>query len=477
MLGAARDITKRKRAEAKTRSLSRAVEQCPVSILITDREGRIQYANPRFSEVTGYGSDEVTGREATFLDVGPEQVRGCLSAALAAGEEWSGELYSRRKNEEIFWESVAVSGIRDEAGRIGHYVIVKEDITERKRAEQELRRLKAELERENVQLREVIQTEQHRGGLLGESAGIRKVVQDIATVAHTRATVLILGETGTGKELVARAVHESSELRDKPLITVNCAALATSVIETELFGHEKGAFTGAVSRKKGRFELAAGSTIFLDEIGDLPLEVQAKLLRVLQSGEFERVGGAQKLKVDVRVIAATNRNLEQAISSGAFRADLYYRLNVFPIVVPPLRERRTDIPLLVEFFVAGFSRSLGKSLTAVNPRSLDLLMAYEWPGNVRELLHVVERAAIQAREGIIEVVDFMPASKGSDGGIDGSPKTVAKLQDVDRAHVSRVLLDSRWVIDGPHGAAQRLGLHPNTLRSRMKKLGIERPPN
>jgi transcriptional regulator with GAF, ATPase, and Fis domain len=300
---------------------------------------------------------------------------------------------------------------------------------------------------------------------------MRRVMDDIRTVAPTGAAVLIVGETGVGKELVARAIHQNSLLADQPLVTVNCAALASTLIESEFFGHERGAFTGAVSRKIGRFELADGGTIFLDEVGDLPLDLQAKLLRVLQNGEFERVGGTQTLRVNVRVISATNRHLQEAVQTGSFRADLYYRLSVFPIEVPALRTRRSDIPLLLRHFLNGLSRSLGKPLTSVTPRSLDALMAHDWPGNVRELLHVLERAAIRTRGTIVEIdglgmVSLEPRDR---------PVVSTKLYDVERTHILEVLRDSQWVIEGPRGAATKVGLHPNTLRYRMKKLGIERP--
>jgi transcriptional regulator with GAF, ATPase, and Fis domain len=289
-------------------------------------------------------------------------------------------------------------------------------------------------------------------------------------VAGTDSSVLITGETGTGKELIARAVHQRSTRAQKALIKVNCAALPVGLSESELFGHEKGAFTGAVSRHIGRFELADGGTILLDEIGDLSPEVQAKLLRVLQEREFERVGGTRSIKVDVRVIAATNRNLEEAVRQNRFRADLYYRLNVFPIHLPPIRERRDDIPLLARFFVNRYMIRMGKRIEKIAPEAMDRLVAYSWPGNIRELENIIERAVILCKGPTLHVEDELAPSPPS-AGEDQRPLT---LEDVERNHIVRILEQTRWVIEGHAGAAKILKIHPNTLRSRMQKLGIQR---
>jgi formate hydrogenlyase transcriptional activator len=338
-------------------------------------------------------------------------------------------------------------------------------------AYEEIASLKARLEQENIYLQEEIRTEHNFEEIVGQSAAIRKSLQAVEMVAPTDATVLICGETGTGKELIARAVHNLSLQKDKPLVKVNCAALAAGVIESELFGHEKGSFTGAFSRKIGRFELADGGTIFLDEIGDLPLELQAKLLRILQEGEFERVGGIHTIKVSVRVIAATNRDLTEAVKAGGFRSDLFYRLNVFPLTLPSLRERREDIPLLVDHFLSGFSRKLGKPLERLSKATMERLLRYDWPGNVRELLHVIERAAILARGSVVQVEEALELRLEAAADNPG----LGKLEEVERAHILRVLEETNWTIDGQRGAALILGLNSNTLRSRMQKLGIKKP--
>jgi formate hydrogenlyase transcriptional activator len=338
-------------------------------------------------------------------------------------------------------------------------------------AYEEIARLKARLEEENVYLREEALSGGGLEGIIGESRAIRRVKQAVTTVAETDATVLITGETGTGKELVARAIHEGSPRRGRTLVKVNCAALPASLIESELFGHEKGAFTGALARKLGRFELADRGTLFLDEVGDLPLELQAKLLRVLQEGEFERVGGVQTLKVNVRVVAATNQDLEKAVESGRFRADLYYRLNVFPIAVPPLRERREDIPVLARHLVIRNAARLGKRIDEVRKRDLEALVAYGWPGNVRELENVVERAVILTRGPALELGDCMPVAAPAPPRSCGMPT----LAEVEHVHIIEALQSTRGRVSGPRGAARLLGIKPTTLEARIRRLGIQKP--
>jgi transcriptional regulator with GAF, ATPase, and Fis domain len=288
--------------------------------------------------------------------------------------------------------------------------------------------------------------------------------------------VLLLGETGTGKGLIARKIHELSGRSKHPMITVNCAALPSTLIESELFGHEKGAFTGAIAQKTGRFELADGGTIFLDEIGELPLELQAKLLRVLQDQEFERVGSSQTRTVNVRIITATNRDLENLIKRGEFRADLYYRLGVFPIRAPSLRERRGDIPLLVWFFISELQPRLGKEISEVSAHAMDTLSAYDWPGNIRELRNIIERAMILSPGSTLQLDDWFPGHREfTDNSAQVSERAGETIEEVERKHIEKVLAECEWKIHGKGGAAERLGLKRTTLQSRMKKLGLERP--
>jgi DNA-binding NtrC family response regulator len=309
--------------------------------------------------------------------------------------------------------------------------------------------------------------------IVGDSPALRRVLEQIEQVAPADSTVLIQGETGTGKELVARAIHDRSPRRQRPLVKINCAALPRELVESEIFGHEKGAFTGATQQRRGRFEIADGGTLFLDEIGELPLEAQAKILRVLQEREFERVGGTQTLRVDVRIIAATNRDLKTQVAASKFRSDLYYRLNVFPIVVPPLRERREDIPRLVERFAVIAARKVGRPLSAIAPSFLERAKSYEWPGNIRELENVVERALLMSRDGTLEG-HHLSLEPSTPSEVASAPIGSTTLEDVERAHIRSVLDRSDWRIEGERGAAALLGLNPSTLRGRMRKLGIRK---
>ncbi|MGD8228483.1 MAG: sigma 54-interacting transcriptional regulator [Desulfobacteraceae bacterium] len=351
---------------------------------------------------------------------------------------------------------------------------LRKEIEDRKRAEKGLQRALAEIEqlrdrlqRENIYLRDEIKLEHNFEEIIGQSDALKYVLFKVEQVAPTDATALILGETGTGKELIARAIHNASSRRDRPLVKVNCATLPSNLIESELFGHEKGAFTGAQAKQIGRFELADGGTLFLDEIGDLPLDLQVKLLRVLQDGEFERLGSSRTIKSDVRVIAATNRNLREEVRKGRFREDLWYRLNVFPITVPPLRQRKEDIPLLVKSFVNKFSMKMGKKITTIEQKEAQALQDYSWPGNVRELENVIERAVIVSQGPTLSV----EVPKTSESTTYGKQT----LEEIEREHIIRILDAHGWRIEGKDGAAQILGLNPGTLRSRMKKLGIKRP--
>jgi formate hydrogenlyase transcriptional activator len=334
----------------------------------------------------------------------------------------------------------------------------------------EIEQLKNRLQAENVYLREEIELEHNFEEIIGNSPAIKALLRQVEQVAPTDSTVLILGETGTGKELLARAIHNLSARKARPLVKVNCGAIPANLVESELFGHEKGAFTGAGTKRIGRFELADGGTIFLDEVGELPVDVQVKLLRVLQEREFDRVGSQKPTKVDVRVIAATNRNLHEAVKAGSFRADLLYRLNVFPVELPPLRARSSDIPLLVRFFANKFSKKFGKRLEDISQHAMDRLCQYSWPGNVRELENVIERAAILSQGSRLQIDETLLRSSPIT-----EPTISGTLEEVERTHMIRVLQEVEWVIEGNGGAARRLGLHPNTLRSRMQKLGIKKP--
>ena len=350
---------------------------------------------------------------------------------------------------------------------------------------EEIALLKARLEKENVYLQEEIRTEHNFEEIVGDSPPLLALLRRVDQVAPTDSTVLIYGETGTGKELIARAIHDRSNRKNRPLVKVNCSAISAGLVESELFGHVKGAFTGAFERRIGRFELADGGTIFLDEVGELPLETQVKLLRVLQEREFEPVGSNRSVSVDVRIICATNRNLEESIRNATFRSDLYYRLNVFPLEVPPLRERLSDIDQLATFFVSRYARNLGKKITGISHATRQKLLSYSWPGNVRELQNIIERALILSTGPTLElesdltnvstsrvVSNFPPEVPEIVPYVDQSaPKT---LQEVERAHIVAVLQQTHGVIEGLNGAARTLGVHPNTLRHRMEKLGIKR---
>src|SRR5436309_12520108 len=361
---------------------------------------------------------------------------------------------------------------------------------ENMKAYEEIAALKARLEREHVYLREEIQREHNFVEMVGSSTALLAVLRDLDKVAPTDSTVRVSGETGTGTDLLARAIHNGSARKGRSLVKVNCSAISAGLVESELFGHVKGACTGALERRSGRFELADSGTIFLDEVGALPLGAQVKLLRVLQEQEFEPVGSSTPIRVDVRIIAATNRDLEEAVRSGRFRADLFYRLNVFPIRAPALRERRSDIPQLVTFFVSRFAKKFGKRVEAVSKETMDRLLTYPWPGNIRELQNIIERAVVLSTGPILELgPDLLPAAapRGEEGArarrepaTSSSPAPAslgldAVLEDVERTHVLSALTQAGWVIEGVRGAARILKLHPNTLRSRMERLGLRRP--
>jgi formate hydrogenlyase transcriptional activator len=370
--------------------------------------------------------------------------------------------------------------LQDAANQIGLAV-------ENMKAYAEVERLKSRLEAENIYLQDEIQTEHNFAEIVGSSPALIDVLRKTEQVAHTDSTVLVYGETGTGKELIARAIHDRSPRRERPLVKVNSSAISAGLVESELFGHVKGAFTGAIDKRIGRFALADHGTLFLDEVGELPPETQVKLLRVLQEQEFEPVGSNQTVRVDVRVIAATNRDLEEAVRAGRFRADLFYRLNVFPLRVPPLRERVSDIPLLAKFFLSRYARRFGRQIETISAETMDRLMSYSWPGNIRELQNVIERAVVLSRGPALELDrELLPAPlrPGPDvvhperpgQHLDKSTPSglAAALEETERAHIVAALESAAGVVEGPRGAAKILGMHPNTLRSRMEKLGIRR---
>jgi PAS domain S-box-containing protein len=475
-------------SEARYRDL---YENAPNAYWIVGTDGRILSANRRWTELLGYPVEEIVGAPSISFAAdtpagkprGLEVRREHLAGKAVAG--W--EIEMRRKDGRPVWIKVWMEPGRGEDGSVQAARCFCVDVTDRVLAEAE----RARLHEENLYLQEEIKSSHNFEQIIGRSPALMDVLGHVGRVAPTDASVLVTGETGTGKELIARAVHSASPRKDKPLIKVNCAALPAGLVESELFGHEKGAFSGAIAKRLGRFELADGGTIFLDEIGELPAEAQVKLLRVLQEREFDRVGGSAPIRVNVRVIAATNRDLLQEVRDKRFREDLYYRLNVFPIRLPPLRERRDDIPLLVHFLVNKFAPRIGRRLDGVSRETMQRLQEYPWPGNVRELENVLERAVILATAPTLEVApDLLPAmakarpteeqAQPEGAGAVATParetpvQSLLPLEAVEREHILTVLRHTHWVITGPRGAARVLGLNPSTLRSRIKKLGISR---
>jgi PAS domain S-box-containing protein len=469
------------------------LEAVAEGILGIDGQGRIIFANPAACRLTGLAEPELVGRSATAGRLFAAESGAALAptgtpvhASLARGEtvRWD-HLLMRRKRGEPFPAAITCSPVRRD-GEIRGAVLAFQDISERRRQEQALRDALAEVEHlkerlaaENAYLRQEIRTDRKFGEIVGRSAALAQVLEQVQRVAPTRSSVLLQGESGTGKEAIARALHDLSPRRERPLIKVNCGAISPTLIESELFGHEKGAFTGAHRQRAGYFELADGGTIFLDEVGELPFEAQTKLLRALQEREVMRVGSEDPVRVDVRVIAATNRDLAEMVETGQFRLDLYYRLNVFPIRLPPLRERRDDIPLLAAKFLADQSRLLGKPLTGFAPAALRLMQGYGWPGNVRELQNVVERASILATGPVVDVPPSLVSSRAAaprqprDGAADDG--ALLTLAEAEARHIRQVMDQLGWVVAGKGGAADVLGVPESTLRSRMKKLGIARP--
>ena len=494
------DITGRKRTDAALRDsearLSRILDSAMDAIVTMDEEERIVLFNSAAENVFHCSAAEAIGGPfGRFLSEGFRRALASYIGALAqpgsARQCMSSEgLTALRADGDEFPIEATISQV--EIGGRNLFTLILRDVDEKKRSEAELRKLQLA----NVYLREEIQGEHNFKEIVGNSSGLLAMLRKVEQVALTDTTVLIYGETGTGKELVARAIHDRSNRRERPLVKVNCSAISAGLVESELFGHVKGAFTGAFERRFGRFELADGGTIFLDEVGELPLETQVKLLRVVQEQEFEPVGSSRSVRVDVRMIAATNRDLGEAVNCGRFRSDLFYRLNVFPLEVPPLRDRRSDIPKLAMFFLNRFSNKFGKRIDTLSEATMDLLVGYGWPGNIRELQNVIERAVVLARGAVLainasqfpaEVSEVMVnqsdgvrshtaasamASQTSDMARPATSGSTS-LEDVERRHIIRVLQKTGGLIEGPNGAARILELNPSTLRGRMKKLGIK----
>ena len=467
------DIDDLKRAEMKLRQdeaeLRQIADYSPDAIIVFSADGQLLYAN-RFSlEFSGLSVEDFRGggwRERIYHPDDIDEFAEAKTKGLALGAPFEVELRILRADGKYRWSRIRYNPLLDEQGNVTRWYAMRIDIEDRKRAEEQMRS-------DNQALREELSSASMFEEIVGLSKAIKTVVQEVARVAPTASTVLITGETGTGKELVARAIHKRSPRSARPFVAVNCAAIPASLIASELFGHERGAFTGALQRRLGKFELADGGTIFLDEVGELPADTQVALLRVLQEREFERVGGSRPIRVDVRVIAATNRDLRAALAERAFRSDLYYRLNVFPVEVPSLRDRQTDIPLLVEYFVHRFSKRAGKKITSISSQALELLQTYPWPGNIRELQNVIERAVIVSDTERLVVDARWLAGCSTD-----APALPQPLGDAlvarERAMIEAVLTETKGRVSGPSGAAARLGIPRSTLESKIRALGLNK---
>jgi formate hydrogenlyase transcriptional activator len=467
------DIDDLKQMEEKLRQeereLRRITDAIPQTIVVQGPDGSPIYANQAVLDYTGLTMEDVITsdfRARIFHPEDLERLRDERRAALARGLPFEIEQRALRKDGQYRWFLIRYNPFRDEQGRLVRWYATGTDIDDRKRTEDRTRN-------ENVALREEIERSSMFEEIVGSSKALRQVLTQVSKVAPLDSTVLILGETGTGKELIARAIHNRSKRSTRAFIRMNCAAIPPSLIASELFGHEKGSFTGAVQRRLGRFESADGGTIFLDEVGELPLEAQVALLRVLQEREFERVGGSQTVSVDVRVIAATNRDLSAAVAEGTFRQDLFYRLNVFPIRIPALRERVDDIPLLVEYLIDRYAQTVGKKIRNITRKTLDVFQAYNWPGNIRELQNVVERAVILC-EGETFCVDESWLTPVAPKAAATSVPLVATLVEREKEMIETALREAEGVIAGPTGAAAKLGMPRQTLESKIRKLRINR---
>ena len=477
-IGSSLDVEDLKRAEGTLRSreqeLRTILETIPAFVWTARPDGALDFITGRWYAQTGLRKDEtLTWEWAKVLHPEDrERVVQDWRDALGAGRAPDHEMRVRAADGTYRWFLTRAVPLRDDEGTILRWYGTFTDIDARKRAEQELQKLKDQLDKENIALRDEISQTSMFEEIVGSSGALRRVLMLVGKVAGTDSTVLITGETGTGKELIARAIHKRSLRAARPFVPVSCGAISPSLIASELFGHEKGAFTGALQRRLGRFELAEGGTIFLDEVGELSHEIQVALLRVLQERTFERVGGSQSIPVDVRVIAATNRDLDKAIGDGAFRSDLYYRLSVFPVHVPPLRDRAEDIPLLVEYLTHRYAAKVGKRVTDVSRRTMDLLSAYDWPGNVRELQNVIQRAVILS-EGTLTVDEtwFARATTPASGGV----RRLSRLSSREETErIEGALARAHGRIAGPDGAAAELGIPRSTLESKIRTLGIDK---
>jgi formate hydrogenlyase transcriptional activator len=471
--GSNTDIEDRKRTEQKLleeeRELRRITDAIPQTIVVLDPKGQPLYANQAMLDYTGLTMRDVVGsdfRARTYHPEDLERVREERKAGLARGMPFEIEQRALRKDGQYRWLLLRYNPFCDGQGRLVRWYATGTDIDDRKRAEDRTRN-------ENVALREDIVRSSMFEEIVGSSEPLRQVMVQVSKVAPTESTVLLLGETGTGKELIARAIHTRSKRSNRAFIRVNCAAIPASLVASELFGHERGAFTGATQRRLGRFESADGGTIFLDEVGDLPAETQVALLRVLQEREFERVGGSQTVAVDLRVIAATNRDLTSAVAEGKFRQDLFYRLNVFPIRLPALRERISDISLLVGYLIDRYAQKAGKKIRNIDPKTMKLFHAYDWPGNIRELQNVVERAVILS-EGETFLVDEAWLTPATPKLAAASVLLATDLAEREKAMIENALREAEGLISGPTGAAAKLGVPRQTLESKIRKLGINR---
>jgi len=456
------------------------VDSTPALIFSARPDGYVDYFNRRWLDYLG-GVPLQTLEGWGWMDfIHPEDIDEHVRrwrAAMIDGHTPVSEARVRNGKGEYRWMLHRTEAIRDPAGNIIRWFGSSIDIEELKRAQHELHALKEQLYKENITLRDELVRTSMFDEIVGTSEPLRQVLAMVAKVSGTDSTVLITGETGTGKELIARAIHKRSPRAGRPFVSVNCGAIPPALVASELFGHEKGAFTGAVQRRLGRFELAEGGTIFLDEAGDLPAETQVALLRVLQERSFERIGGTKPIPVDVRIVAATNRDLDKAIAENAFRLDLYYRLSVFPIQLPPLRERAQDIPLLVEYLAQKYAAKAGKRLTAISRRTIDLLTAYDWPGNIRELQNVIQRAVILSEDTLVVDESWLAKRQRPPRSTAGVPivPTLGRPSIAEETEmIEKALAGSHGRVAGPDGAAARLGLPRSTLESRIRSLQIDK---